>query len=396
MQRQIREKTWGKNVGAELRIMGTNGYVRSSQVRDMVKRLRIDLTPEETTFLAGAELGAPDDFVPVLVLTRALEVPYFDEYDPLHGAREREKGLLGRGITAPRGPTGPRGITRGHLWLGTADVPELFARDPLVPGSAGARAPRKKMDKDGSEAGEEKRQMNELSKQMRNKGMTMLQFFRSIDKDSSGIIDRPEFQQAIQTEEMRSVRAQLDTLWGAIDKDDSGTINYIEMIDALREADAMRPQTRPSTMGTPGQGRITEENRQRASASSRNPRSPLGMNGTARERILPKDHFNLRIPHRTGAPYQTATVVVPIKTSFSYCPDYERYTTMTLENNAISDGSGQAVDIVRTRAANKVERRRQAERRIAVAVDEREAKAELSKHRLHWLHMLEAPERGGG
>jgi hypothetical protein len=53
------------NVGAELRNAAVDGYIKSSQVRDIFKRLYIPLSEQELTFLAGADEGAPDDFVKV-------------------------------------------------------------------------------------------------------------------------------------------------------------------------------------------------------------------------------------------------------------------------------------------------------------------------------------------
>jgi hypothetical protein len=113
------------------------------------------------------------------------------------------------------------------------------------------------------------------------------------------------------------------------------------------------------------------------------PAAALGKTGM-RERILPRDHFNIRIPAPKPPLYRTSVTVsplsvaprpcsvggrlgaetacpqvVPIKACFSYCGEYERFQTLSLDHNAIVESPAQSVTVARTREANRIERKRQ-------------------------------------
>lgn len=91
--------------------------------------------------------------------------------------------------------------------------------------------------------------------------------------------------------------------------------------------------------------------------------------------------------------------MVPIKTTFAYNPDHLRYSSVTLSNQWLTDGTGQG-DIVKLRKEARIQRKRQTEARIATAVQNREKTVidmdqmrlgGLARTREVWLSSLAGP-----
>eukprot|EP00960_Hanusia_phi_P013015 380376-Hanusia_phi.AAC.1 len=66
-------------------------------------------------------------------------------------------------------------------------------------------------------------------------GLSLIEMFKNIDKDGSGIIERSEFLKALESLQKKGfTKDEIENLWFEIDTDDSNSINYLEFMNAIR------------------------------------------------------------------------------------------------------------------------------------------------------------------
>mmetsp|Transcript_68576 Transcript_68576/g.143005 ORF Transcript_68576/g.143005 Transcript_68576/m.143005 type:complete len:482 (+) Transcript_68576:180-1625(+) len=394
-RRNVREKILMRrlNVGPYLREPSVNGYISSTQMREVLKKMHLGLNDKEMAFCCGAEEGQPDDFVDVTNFLHSLRVPDFDGYDPMGKSKLRETAFLRRTAAASR-------KRREELWSAqnTGNMPEKET-SPCPPAenderksTAGSRlSSAGSMGFDGPNMRQARKHARQLSEKMKENGMTILEMFRKIDKDGSGIIEKSEFESELQKRgSLGMMQQQIDSVWKFIDKDGSNSINYLELLAAME------------TESTPRSRRTT------SSASSRSKMDgggggltfgdPWAQSKGKRQPILPSDNFNVRT-WRGQPARSTSDLVVPIRESFLHCPDWQQYHAVTLNNCWLMDGTGEG-KIKKVRQEAKLERKRQNEARIKESVARREQQSDdldaarlsgLCKTRLQWMSMLKGP-----
>ena len=82
-------------------------------------------------------------------------------------------------------------------------------------------------------------------------GKRIVDFFRDVDADRSGEVDKKEFRRAIREIGFEAPRGALDELFDDLDADRGGTIEYKELHSALRQGAAMKlkPVLKPGGAG---------------------------------------------------------------------------------------------------------------------------------------------------
>lgn len=400
---KVREKILKRrvNVAPVLKEKAVNGYVSSSDMRDALRKLKIPLNEEETAFCAGAQHGEPDDYVDVRNFVDALRVPDFLDYDPMGQSKARESKSLKRLAFPPRprpdqGMEGLEQTEEFHTTEGLNSPAKDSSRRPTGSASVGGTnvqgneaKPRVLLNKRQA-----RRHVKSLSAKLKEYGVSVLEMFRNIDHDGSGVIEKEEFEAELKKRtDLGVLQPQIDDVWSYIDKDGNNSINYLELVGALEDdATSSKNSSRPATGSRPG-SKGSEDSGQRMSFGD-----PWAQGRGKRQAILPSDHFNVRT-WRGQPPRATETILVPIEESFLHCPQWMQYSAVTLNNNWLMECTGQG-KVQKTREAARLERKRQSWSRVDNLVAEREQKAQdldaarisgLCRTRLQWMEGLKGP-----
>jgi len=309
MQNRIRDKVsrCSADVNLELQRASNDGVLSYETMRTILHRLNVPLADEEFNYLKSLSHNEHGDTRLEKVMN-TIRTPDFDDYRPFRKSFEREKVFLTQLARKELKP-----VNRRELSL---DVHRAVHHSPSV---SSHRTSNSLSSLDGNQADpSSSKTLLAFVNKLKRRGLSLLDMFKNIDKDGSGVIDKSEFLKALEVLEKKGfTKDEIENLWFEIDADDSNSINYLEFIRAIKSE-------------TKGEMSLLQTDRQHGVQGKH---FQTTLNAT-RTPILPRDHYNVKFCRTAGPPsYSTYETIVPVHTSPHYCPDWKRYVTVSLRNS---------------------------------------------------------------
>ncbi len=352
LRRSVRDKILKRhlNVKPILRTITTaEGFIPRADLRQALHKMNLDLTEDELNCCCGA-----DEKINAAAFVKSLAVPEYDygSYDPLGDSSRREVSWLShtqRAWKEKMHMQATNGMKQLNQETTTTGIESLPPRTVNAEGSKWSRS--------------ELRKVSDITRRLESVGVPVFSLLKEIDQDGSGNVNRGDFEGCLKrSSNFGMIKGQVNELWEQADKQGTKTLNFLDLQDAVKtmesKAAAQQITLSASQLSRDGSG-------------SQPPWADLH---TTRSPYLPSCHYNVR-SRKAVAPRNTCDIIVPLESSFSYCPDWMRSTSVRLDNSWLVDGTGQGVT-AKNRNLAKLERKREAESRIKESVQRRETHAE--------------------
>jgi Ca2+-binding EF-hand superfamily protein len=338
------------NIKPELRMITTaEGSIASADLRHALNKMNLDLTEDELKCCCGAA----DEKINAANFVRSLVVPEYEygSYNPFGNSSKREISWLSYTQHAWKETMQMQASNQAKRW--NQDAMAAIKFPPPNPFNA------KSMSWSQSEV----RKVSDITNRLERVGVPLFSLVKGMVEDGPGTVKRIDLEESLKKcTNFGMIKDQINELWGQADKQGTNTINFVDLHDAIKATQSK--STAEKNASSVPQVRRSDPGSQHHWADLPTTRSPC----------LSSCHYNVR-SCKVVAPRKTSDTIIPLESSFSYCPDWMRSTSIRLENSWLVDGAGQGVAAKRRYLA-RLERKREAESRITESVQRRETRAE--------------------